>query len=108
MHEAAHVAKHLGGGNTDAYFDDLKTGAKDAKEREADRLAVDTLIPPNEWRAAKLGPRSSPADIVAFAERLRINPAIPAGRIQYESKNYKVFRGQTGSGKVRCMFGVET
>lgn len=76
--------------------------------RRSQASALYLPFPPNEWRAAKLGPRSSPADIVAFAERLRINPAIPAGRIQYESNNYKVFRGQTGSGKVRCMFGVET
>jgi hypothetical protein len=45
--------------------------------------------------------------VVAFAEKLRISPAIPAGRIRFEAKDYTVFKQLLGAGKLRPMFGIK-
>jgi HTH-type transcriptional regulator/antitoxin HigA len=92
----------------EAFFDDLTEGSKKDKcEKEADKLASEALIPEAEWKAAKLTKKSSPVAVLAFAQALRISPAIPAGRVRYESKSYTVFKSLIGSGKLRPMFGVQ-
>jgi HTH-type transcriptional regulator/antitoxin HigA len=107
FHELAHVALHLDQDGVDAFFDDLSEGTKKDKcEEEADKLASETLIPEAKWKAAKLTKKSSPGAVQAFAQSLRISPAIPAGRLRYESKNYAVFKPLIGSGKLRILFGL--
>lgn len=108
FHELAHVSLHLYAADVDTFFDDLTgAGKKDRCEREADELASETLIPGPDWLAARLK-KSSPAEsVMAFADRLRISPAIPAGRVRYESNDYKVFQSLIGAGKLRQMFGPE-
>lgn len=107
FHELAHVALHLYQSDMETFFDDLSNDqSKDQCEEEADAMATEALIPPDDWKQARLR-RNSPADsVVAFAERLRISPAIPAGRLRYESRDYKVFKALIGMGKVRPMFGI--
>ena len=108
FHELAHVALHLDKDDVDIFFDDMSEGgAKDTRENEADQLASEALIPETEWKAAKLTKKSPPGDVLAFAQSLRISPAIPAGRVRYESKSYTVFRPLIGSGKLRLMFGIQ-
>jgi HTH-type transcriptional regulator/antitoxin HigA len=107
FHELAHVALHLDQAEVDVFFDDLADGSnKDKCEKEADKLAGDALLPEDEWKAARLRKNSSAADVLAFAERHRISPAIPAGRIRYESHDYRVFQKLVGAGKLRAMFGL--
>ena len=106
FHELAHVSLHFGSEDVDAFFDDITKTAKDRREKEADDLASEALIPKQIWKGAKLRRNSSPANVVAFAERLRISPAIPAGRIRFEANDYKVMKTLIGSGKVRPMFGL--
>ena len=92
FHELAHVALHLDTQDVDVFFDDLSAeGKRDRCEKEADKLASQGLIPDAAWKAARLTPHSPPGTVVAFATKLRISPAIPAGRIRYEAKNYKIF-----------------
>lgn len=108
FHELAHVALHLDKDDMDAFFDDLtEGGAKDMCEKEADKLASEALIPEAEWKAAKLTKKSPPGAVLAFAQSLRISPAIPAGRVRYESKSYTVFKPLIGSGKLRPMFRIQ-
>ncbi|HEY5953775.1 MAG TPA: ImmA/IrrE family metallo-endopeptidase [Terrimicrobiaceae bacterium] len=108
FHELAHVALHLYEADVDAFFDDLTDdGKKDKGEKEADKLASESLIPESEWKAARLKKNSPTGNVVAFAEKLRISPAIPAGRARYESKDYKVFKPLIGAGKLRPMFGLQ-
>ena len=105
FHELAHVALHLD--KLEAFFDDLSdNGKKDKSEREADKLASEALIPETEWKTARLSRKSPPGSVLAFAERLRISPAIPAGRVRHESKNYAIFKPLISGGKLRTMFGV--
>jgi HTH-type transcriptional regulator/antitoxin HigA len=107
FHELAHLALHLDQDGIDAFFDDLTAGGeKDQYELEADKLASETLIPEKEWAAAQLSKTSLPRSVGAFAEQLRINPAIAAGRIRFEANDYTVFKHLVGSGKVRTMFGL--
>ena len=107
FHELAHVALHLDKDNVEAFFDDLTEGGKkDKYEREADKLASETLIPENEWKSVRLSTKSLPKTVMAFAEKLRISPAIPAGRIRFEKKDYSVFKQLVGTGKVRSMFCI--
>lgn len=108
FHELAHVALHLDKDHAEVFFDDLMEGGKqDQWEQEADNLASRTLIPASAWSEAKLTKKSPPSAILAFAQSLRISPAIPAGRLRYETKNYTVFRLLIGSGKVRSMLGAQ-
>lgn len=106
FHELAHVALHLDGGDIDVFFDDITKASKNQLEKEADELASEALIPKEQWKAAKLRWNTPPANVVAFAERLRINPAIPAGRVRFESNDYTVMKPLLGSGKLRPMFGL--
>ena len=108
FHELAHVALHFDKDGVEAFFDDLTEGSnKDKCEKEADKLASESLIPEAVWRAAKLTKHSPPGAVLAFAQSMRISPAIPAGRLRYESKSYTVFKLLIGSGKLRPMFGVQ-
>jgi HTH-type transcriptional regulator/antitoxin HigA len=104
FHELAHVKLHLCEDGIEVFFDNLKEGAKDQYEKEADKLAAESLIPQSAWRAARLKSISSPLEIVSFAEKLRISPAIPAGRIRFESEDYSIFKELVGSRKVRNLF----
>jgi len=106
FHELAHVALHLDKGDVDVFFDDITKATKDRREREADELASEALIPRELWRAAKLRRNTPAANVVAFAEKLRISPAIPAGRVRFESNDYTVMKPLIGSGKLRPMFGL--
>jgi HTH-type transcriptional regulator/antitoxin HigA len=105
-HELAHVALHLDG-RSGAFFDDLDAGDTSEQEREANRLASEALIPVSAWTSAHLTARSSPADVEDFARRLRISPAIPAGRIRHESRNHRVFWRLLGKGRVRKLLEAE-
>ncbi len=104
FHELAHVALHLDQTDIDVFFEDLTDAGKSRYEREADDFATDGLIAEATWRSAKLSIASSPQEIVAFADKLRISPAIPAGRLRFESKDYTTFSSLVGNGKVRSMF----
>lgn len=108
FHELAHVALHLDKDGIEAFFDDMSEGGEKEKcEQDADKLASETLIPEKEWEAVRLSMKSLPMSVVAFAEKLRISPAIPAGRIRFEAKNYTVFKQLVGTGKVRAMFSMD-
>lgn len=103
FHELAHVQKHL----TEikmAYFDDMFNEMNKKIEKEADAYAKQMLIQDSLWKSSGLRITSSTAEIKAFASQLRINPAIPAGRLRYENKNYSVFTNLIGNCAVREMF----
>jgi HTH-type transcriptional regulator/antitoxin HigA len=107
FHELAHVALHFDRGDIDVFFDDMSKVSKDRCETEADEMASEALIPSKIWKTAKLRRNTPPASVAAFAETLRIHPAIPAGRVRFESGDYKVMKTLIGSGIVREMFGLK-
>jgi HTH-type transcriptional regulator/antitoxin HigA len=106
FHELAHVALHIDQEKGALFFDDLSKKGNDKCEKEADAFASEALIPAVRWKSARLNRQSSPQAVKAFAEALRISPAIPAGRIRFESGNFSLFKPQIGMGKLRPMFEV--
>lgn len=103
-HELAHIALHLDRDDIDIFYDDLANNGTDTCEREADKFASDALIPKEKWNKAGLSRRYSTKAVQDFAEKLRINPAIPAGRIRFEKKNFMVLKDLVGARKVRSLF----
>lgn len=102
-HELAHVALHLDG-EPQVFFDDLEARDTSHWETEADRLAMDALIPQAAWQTANLNPKSAPAQIESLARELKISPAIPAGRIRYEANDHRILWRLVGKGQVRSQF----
>lgn len=104
MHELAHVALHLGG-DTTQFFDDLDVDSQgDRREKEADQLAGEALLPEEDWRKSAASRLRSPEAILQLASQLRIHPAIVAGRYRHEYKSYRVLNQFMGHGQVRCLF----
>jgi HTH-type transcriptional regulator/antitoxin HigA len=104
MHELVHVAKHLGQG-TAQFLDDLDVGPEgDSCEGEADQLAGEALIPEEEWLRSPASHLRSAEAAQDLARRLRIHPAIVAGRIRHHFKSYRVLNHMVGHGEVRRLF----
>ena len=104
MHELAHISLHYGQGFTH-FFDNLDVReSSDPREQEADRLAGRALIPEEEWNKSPAKNLRSPEAAQHLARKLRIHPAIVAGRMRRESGSYKVLNQMIGQGKVRLCF----
>jgi len=104
-HELAHVVLHLTKDTTECFLDDLESKVpKNQKEKEADTLATESLIPPREWTAAN-GPHMIADDQVrVLALRVHIHPAIVAGRIRFEKNTYVLFSHLVGQRLLRKHF----
>lgn len=107
LHELAHIGKHFSNCH-EIIIDDLDLrGAlqkEDPIELEADNLAQNALIPSNDWSVFSRRIRISKNQVNEFAERLKIHPAIIAGRIRYERKDYRIFSKMVGHKGIRYMF----
>lgn len=104
MHELAHVALHLRVAG-EGFYDDLDTeDLDDQREREADDMAREALVPSMMWNESPARSLRSPEAAQHLAEKLRIHPAIVAGRMRYEAKNYRILTQLVGGGEVRKLF----
>ena len=105
MHELVHVRKHLTAKHL-FIADNLDDKTRSTKEEdEADKGARDSLIPPMEWQKSDVRNTQSAKDAVALADRLRIHPAIVAGRVRHETENWRLLNGLLGErGDVRKHF----
>ena len=98
LHELAHVAKHLSDANP-VFIDDLDRPNPEHIESEADEMAQEALIPKNRWDAAKVKETLLSEDAIAFADEIAVHPAIVAGRLRHETKNFRLLShliGKTG------------
>jgi HTH-type transcriptional regulator/antitoxin HigA len=104
MHELAHISLHYGKGFTH-FFDnlDLKE-SQDPREQEADQLAREALIPQEDWKKRPARNLRSAEAAEHLARKLRVHPAIVAGRMRRESGSYKILSQLVGQGKVRICF----
>jgi HTH-type transcriptional regulator/antitoxin HigA len=104
MHELVHLFKHLAS-ETASFYDDLDSDDHaDPKEMEADTLAGEILVPSDEWRISPASRLRSAEAAHHLAQRLRIHPAIVAGKIRRSYKDYRVLSGLVGQGEVRKHF----
>ena len=108
IHELAHVHLHLDKHNF-AFFDETETGvqgSRDPREREANALASELLIPEDVWKKwrREVGKMVSKNDMVEFADQLSISPAVVAGRYRWETGDYNNFSALLGNKSVRRLF----
>ena len=104
MHELIHISRHLSADLT-AFYDDLDVeDTTNVQEQEADHLAGEALIPEEEWKRSPASRLRTPEAVQHLASRLRINPAIVAGRIRHQRKSYRVLNRLVGQGQVRRLF----
>lgn len=100
LHEFAHVVFHLGD-DTAFILDDLEISSSEKIEEHADRLAQEALVPEELWATFHNGTYTSLSDIVEFAKRAQVNPAIIAGRWQKQNRDFRKFSRLLGHGAVR-------
>ncbi len=104
IHELVHAKRHLRNGIVEGVFDDLEADVADEVEREADTQAAELIIPEKVWKKAIARFTRSQTAVVTLASELGINPAIVAGRIRYEARNYVILNELVGQGEARKHF----
>jgi HTH-type transcriptional regulator/antitoxin HigA len=106
LHELAHVAKHLKP-ETPVFIDDLDRTNQQSVESEADAMAQEALIPNKSWSASKVRQTLASEDAVAYADEIGVHPAIVAGRLRHEEKNFRLLSHLIGkTGQVSQTFAV--
>ncbi len=106
IHELIHAWKHLDPEKHRAIANENieKAINTEAIELEANDLAREALIPPAIWRRSSVRLQPSRQSIEALARELQIHPAIVAGRIRYERKNFSQFSGLVGYRQAQAQF----
>jgi len=108
LHELAHVSKHLSESDR-LIIDDLDLRGKEVEtediiEKKADEMTRNGLIPKRVWERKPISGKASTEEVYALAEKLRIHPAIIAGRIRFEQNNYKLLSKHVGNKQIRKHF----
>jgi HTH-type transcriptional regulator/antitoxin HigA len=108
LHELAHVSKHLSTSNR-LIVDDLDLKEKEIEtediiEKEADKMTRDGLISNKVWDKKPITDQATASEVYILAEKLKIHPAIIAGRIRYEQNNYKLLSKHIGNKQIRKHF----
>ena len=109
MHELAHIALHFEQ-DFSLFYDEIEN-VKDAdmnsKEKEADELAEEALLPKAKWEIspARLIPSSMAAN--SLANELGVHVAIIAGQIRHKGNTYGYLSKIVNEAKVRKYFSGE-
>jgi HTH-type transcriptional regulator / antitoxin HigA len=77
------------------------------KENEADDWAENGLIPDTIWRTSRVKDDPSPLAVMELAQRLEIHPAIVAGRVRHETRNFRLLSHFVGRGELRLQLLTE-
>lgn len=101
LHELGHVFLHLFDGMRYDFFDEEGGNQLDQVEREADKFALDALIPADLWDQCLSRFALSEEAVEIDAENLGIDPSIIAGRIRKERNDYTILNKLVGKDKVR-------
>lgn len=107
VHELAHIYLHFN--DNYAFFDDTEKNMETSMlpvEQQANKMAWEQLISTEKWEKfleayLLIGNEDF---IQSFADELRISPAIVAGRIRWEMRNYSIYSNLIGSKKVKKQF----
>jgi HTH-type transcriptional regulator / antitoxin HigA len=111
LHELAHVGRHMDTDGDAAFVDDLtlrdvEGSREDPTEIQADEWAEEALIPRAIWETSAVRHQPTPMAIINLANALQVHPAIVAGRVRHEQRNYRLLSQFVGSGEVRQHFGI--
>jgi len=101
MHELGHVFQHLFDGLRFDFFDEEDGNDDDAIEADADKFALDALIPEALWNQCLSRFALSEEAVRIDAETIGIDPSVIAGRIRKERGNYTILNGLVGRDQVR-------
>lgn len=104
LHEVGHIALHLSDPSDDVFVDSVEDGESDddqEAEAEANAFAKDSLIPRDTWLRSDAHRFGNESSVVSLAKQLGIHPAIVAGRIRYERRDFRIFNNLVGFGEVR-------
>ncbi|MCP1649301.1 ImmA/IrrE family metallo-endopeptidase [Pseudomonas nitroreducens] len=103
MHELAHISLHYERLNN-PILDDLELGSEADVEVEANIVAKDSLVSRQHWRLI-WGVRDKVDLMVDACRKADVHPAIAAGMIRYQSKNYALYPDLIKVMDVRRAFG---
>lgn len=106
MHELAHVSLHYNQ-ETDYFYDeleDIKGQIIDEKEKEADSLAGEALIPIDKWEISPARLIPSVLAASSLAKEIGVDISIVAGKIRYEGNNWAYLNKIVSQTKVRQYF----
>ena len=106
LHELAHVGRHMDNNDGQAFVDDqtlrtVNTGTQDPREAQADEWAEEALLPRTTWEPSTVREHPTPMAVLDLAQALHVHPAIVAGRVRYERRNYRLLSQFVGTGEVR-------
>lgn len=110
MHELAHVKYHLKHDQR-MIVDDLDSNALGDNEfreieDEADDVARNSLIPLDVWKSSEAADIPSAYAIKELAKQIGVHPAIVAGRVCYQTGQYKKYGRLLGHGEIRKLLAV--
>jgi HTH-type transcriptional regulator/antitoxin HigA len=107
MHELAHIALHYDQ-NSSFFYDDLDNpDTNDEKEKEADLLASEALIPESKWESSPARLIPSPIAAESLARELGIHTSIVAGKMRREGNKYAYLNNIIKEAKVKKYFPEE-
>lgn len=103
FHELGHIALHFDGEKDACFVDDLDFDPE-GRECEADEFAQNHPIPLEIWEEVRARVEQTPRSVQELAAALRVHPAVIAGRIRREQKNYRLLTQLVGLHGVRSHF----
>ena len=112
LHELAHVGLHMDESASEAFVDDLnlrraERGRADHTEAQADEWAEEALVPKTIWESSSVRNQPTPMSVMSLANALKVHPAIIAGRVRHDRRNYRLLSQFVGTGLVRRHFEME-
>ena len=104
LHELAHIYLHFGT-DTKLFYDDIEfMDSSDPREKEADELALNIMVPEDKWKYSPASIVPSPDAARLLAGELGVDASIIAGKIRYSRKRYHLLNNLIGQGEVRKLF----
>lgn len=102
FHELGHIYLHLREPTEDVFIDSDEDESDELEaEAEANAFAKDSLVPRDTWLRSNAHRSGDESSVVLLASQLGIHPAIVAGRIRYERREFRIFTELVGIGEVR-------
>jgi HTH-type transcriptional regulator/antitoxin HigA len=106
FHELGHVLLHLSAEQPALLDPEIERRKTGKVEMEADRFSLETCIAPEVWER-DVKPLHYAKDIRAMASKLRLHPAILAGRLRHEANDYRLHRTLIGGKQARTALGID-
>ena len=107
MHELAHVALHYDSHEIEFFYDELDTVKGiviDDREKSADELAGEALVPSSKWEVSPARIIPSALAASSLANELGVHIAIVAGKMRYEGNKWTSLNKVVGNARVRQYF----